>query len=181
MERKYEGYAHCIDGVLDVDWELSTIEDAQFLRDAVASGLSYEKQMIHLAENCLVKVDPDFPHKVNQGDFLIGNRGLGWGHGHDHAVLALKAVGIAVIICETTTVSFKRNCINHGIPLIEIKGIFSEAHTGDLMELELDQGNLRNISAGTTHKFSIYPEFLLEIIDMGGIYIKLQRDLDLDR
>ena len=30
--------------------------------------------------------------KVSFGDILVGGKGVGWGHDHDHAVMALKAI-----------------------------------------------------------------------------------------
>ena len=178
MPRQLRAQAYCIDGILDVDWDISPIEDMLFIRDAAANGVSYEKQLKRLAEHCLTRVDPEFSFKVQTGDFLVGNRGVGWGHGHDHAALALKAVGIGAILCETTGVNFKRNCINHGLPLIEIPGIFSKVKTGDELELDLNAGILRNMSNGTVQQFTTYPEFILEILDAGGIYEKMRSDME---
>src|SRR5512145_2806361 len=103
MARQIRSQAYCIDGVLDVDWAISPVEDMFFIRDAAANGISYESQLRHLAGHCLTNVDPAFPLKIRKGDILVGNKGVGWGHGHDHAALALKAVGIAAILCETTS------------------------------------------------------------------------------
>jgi 3-isopropylmalate/(R)-2-methylmalate dehydratase small subunit len=170
--------AHCVDGVLDVDWDISPIEDMFFVRDAAAERTSYDEQLKKLAEHCLTRVDPEFPLKVQPGDILVGNRGVGWGHGHDHAALALKAVGIGAILCETTGVNFKRNCINHGLPLIEIPAIFSKVNTGDTLEIDLDTGTLRNISRGLVQQFVTYPEFILKILDAGGIYRQMRNEIE---
>jgi hypothetical protein len=124
MLRQIRSHAYCIDGVLDVDWDISPIEDMFFIRDGVALGTSEEEQLKRLALNCLTRIDPQFSVKIKKGNILVGNKGVGWGHGHDHAALALKAVGISAILCETTGANFKRNCINHGLPIIEIPGIY---------------------------------------------------------
>jgi 3-isopropylmalate/(R)-2-methylmalate dehydratase small subunit len=173
-----QGRAHCIDGVLDVDWEISPLEDAHFLTEAVVLGMSREHLLQHLAAHCLTKVDPEFPRKVRPGDFLVGNRGVGWGHGHDQSVLALKGVGISAVLCETTTVNFKRNCIHHGLPLMEIPGIFACVRAGDELELELRRGVLRNLTTGFTLNFRPYPEFILRILDAGGIYEQLRETVE---
>ena len=178
MPRQMRAQAHCIDGVLDVDWDISPIEDMFFIRDATAERISYDEQLKNLARNCLTRVDPGFPLKVRQGDILVGNRGVGWGHGHDHAVLALKAVGIGAVLCETTGVNFKRNCINHGVPLIEIPGIFSRVTTGDTLEIDLDAGVVKNLSSGFIQQFATYPEFLLRILDAGGIYEQMRNEVE---
>jgi 3-isopropylmalate/(R)-2-methylmalate dehydratase small subunit len=177
MSRQYQGKAHCYDGVLDVDWEISPLEDAHFLIDAADQRLSDHDQARHLAAHCLAEIDPDFAASVQPGDFLVGHRGVGWGHGHDQAVLAIKAVGIAAVICETTTVTFKRNCIHHGLPIVEIPDVFCQIRTGDRLALDLDTGFLKNSSTGKTFQFGTYPEFLLDIIDAGGVYPQMGRQL----
>jgi 3-isopropylmalate/(R)-2-methylmalate dehydratase small subunit len=178
MARQIKSRAYCIDGVLDVDWAISPIEDMFFIRDATANGVSYEEQLMRLAEHCLINVDPEFPSKVRRGDILVGNKGVGWGHGHDHAALALKAVGFSAILCETTSVNFRRNCINHGLPIIESSGIFSKVSTGDILEIDLDIGAIVNLSNGLRRQFVTYPEVILKILDAGGIYEKLRIDIE---
>jgi 3-isopropylmalate/(R)-2-methylmalate dehydratase small subunit len=178
MPRRFRAHAWCIDGILDVDWDISPVEDMVFIRDAQFNGTSYREQMKHLSKNCLSKIDPEFSRKIKPGDFLVGNRGVGWGHGHDHAALALKAAGFGAVICETAGVNFKRNCINHGLPLIEIHGIFSKIDTGDEVELDLEAGILRNLSNGLSAEFTVYPEFILKILDAGGIYEQMRLEIE---
>lgn len=178
MTRQIKSRAYCIDGVLDVDWAISPIEDMFFIRDAAVNGISCEDQLTRLAEHCLVNVDPEFPRKVQSGDILVGNRGVGWGHGHDHAALALKAVGISAILCETTSVNFKRNCINHGLPIIESSGVFSKVRTGDILEIDLDAGVVINLSNGLYQQFVPYPEVILKVLDAGGIYEQLRIEIE---
>jgi 3-isopropylmalate/(R)-2-methylmalate dehydratase small subunit len=178
MPRRLKAHAWCIDGILDVDWDISPIEDMFFIRDAQINGTSYMEQLKHLSKNCLAKIDPEFSQKVKAGDFLIGHRGVGWGHGHDHAALAIKALGICAVICETTSINFKRNCINHGLPLIEVPGIFSKVKTGDELELDLNTGVLQNLSNGLSIRFAAYPEFILKILDAGGIYEQMRLEIE---
>ena len=170
MARILRGKAHCLDGVLDVDWEISPIEDLHFLRSPEGMNLSYEEKQRYLARSCLTRVDPDFPNKVLPGDMLVGNKGVGWGHDHDHAVMALKGVGLSAVICETTRQNFQRNCLHHGLPLIKIDGVFSRVSSGDMLELDLEAGTLTNESSGIRLVFKPYPEFILETLDAGGLY-----------
>jgi 3-isopropylmalate/(R)-2-methylmalate dehydratase small subunit len=177
MLRRLSGFAHCIDGVLDVDWDISIVEDDRFLLQAADQNLSFEERDKHLASHCFLNLDPDFRKRVHPGDFLVGNRGVGWGHGHDQAIMALKAVGIAAIVCETTTMTFRRNCLNHGLPIVEIAGIFEHVSSGDRLDLDLDTGRISNSSTGDVFNFEPYPVFIQEILDAGGLYPKLSREL----
>ena len=148
-----------------------------YIRDATANQTSEEAQLTRLAEHCLVKADPEFPHRIRRGNILVGNRGVGWGHGHDHAALALKAAGIAAVLCETTGTNFRRNCINHGLPILEIPGVFSKVNTGDTLEINLNAGVVDNLSNGLRWKFEPYPEPILRILDAGGIYEHLKNEI----
>ena len=170
MARILKGKAHCFDGVLDVDWQISPIEDLNYLRSAEGAQLSYEQKQRYLARNCLTRVDRDFPKKVAPGDMLVGNKGVGWGHDHDHAVMALKGLGLSAVICETTRQNFQRNCLHHGLPLVKVDGVFSRVSTGDVLELDLAAGILTNVSTGARMHFKPYPEFILETLDKGGLY-----------
>ena len=172
MARILRGKAHCYDGVLDVDWEICPVEDFNFLRSREGVNLTYEEKQRYLAKNCLTRVDPDFPKKVAPGDFLVGNKGVGWGHDHDHAVLALKGVGLGAVICESTRQNFQRNCLHHGLPLVTIDGVFPKVSTGDTLVLDLNAGTLTNESTGVKLTFKPYPEFILETLDKGGLYAK---------
>ena len=174
MARVLRGKAHCFDGVLDVDWEICPIEDLNFLRSNEGVKLSYLEKQRYLARNCLTRLDPDFPNKVAPGDILVGHQGVGWGHDHDHAVLALKGVGLGAVICETTRQNFQRNCLHHGLPLIKIEGVFSKVATGDMLELDLEAGTFVNESSGVKLTFKPYPEFILQTLDAGGLYAHQQ-------
>jgi len=170
-----KGWAHCIDGVLDVDWEITSLEDTWIIKSAEIRGLTYEDQMRELAKRCLTRVDPLFPKKVSPGDFLVGNRGVGWGHDHDQAILALKGLGLSSIVCEKTTVNFQRNCINHGLPIVEVAGVFKEVTNGDELELDLGAGTLKNITTKRVLRFAVYPDFILDLLNAGGIYPQLTK------
>ncbi len=177
MKRTIQSQAYCIDGLLDVDWAISPIEDMFYIRDATVNQISEEAQLYRLAEHCLIKADPEFRQRIRKGNILVGNRGVGWGHGHDHAALALKASGIAAVLCETTGANFRRNCINHGLPILEIPGVFAEVNTGDTLKINLNAGIVDNLSNGLRWEFETYPEPILRILDAGGIYEHLKNEI----
>ena len=116
MTRPLQGLAHWIDGILDVTWEMSLLEVLRPVNDGAILNLTYEDQMRNLARHCLIRVDHDFPRKVGSGDFFVGSQGVSWGHCHDHAALACKGLDLTAVLCETSTVNFRRNCINRGFP-----------------------------------------------------------------
>jgi 3-isopropylmalate/(R)-2-methylmalate dehydratase small subunit len=126
---------------------------------------------VQRAPYCLVNVDPDFPTKVSRGDFLIAGPNMGYGHDHDHASMSLKGAGVAAVLCESSAPYFLRNSLDHGLPVIELPGVMDAIDTGDDLEIDLRAGTVVNHSkGGTTLSFTPLPDFLLEVLEAGGVY-----------
>jgi 3-isopropylmalate/(R)-2-methylmalate dehydratase small subunit len=174
---KLRGKAWKFDGILDVDWEICPFGVSKQTMMKYQSGeLTKEEVKKELGKHCMSKIDPDFPQKVRPGDFLIGGKGMGYGHDHDHACVSIQGAGISAVICEATGGYFKRNCIHHGLPLIELKGIMAAVEQGDELELDLVEGTLRNVQSGKTVKFQPWPVFLIEMVQAGGLYPSIGLD-----
>jgi 3-isopropylmalate dehydratase small subunit len=50
--------------------------------------------------------------------------------------------------------------------------------TGDTLEIDLDTGTVRNLSNNLTQRFVTYPDFILRILDAGGIYEQMRNDIE---
>ncbi|KAA2212541.1 LeuD/DmdB family oxidoreductase small subunit [Teichococcus oryzae] len=71
-----------------------------------------------LGRHCLEGLDPGFAGRVRPGDILAVGRNFGCGSSREHAVIALKAAGIAAIVAHSAARIFFRNAINLGLPVI---------------------------------------------------------------
>jgi len=152
-------------GVLDVDWEICSY---LLVRQLQEKGPVTEGD---LGPHCLVNVDPDFPKKVSRGDFVVAGPNMGYGHDHDHASMALKGAGVGAVLCESAAPYFLRNSIDHGLPVIEIPNIMRLVDQGDELSVDLRAGRVENLTKqGTPLTFSPLPDFLLDVLDAGGIY-----------
>ncbi len=173
--RPQRGKAWVFEGILDVDWEICPYS---MVRDLKRAGmLTYEE----LGKYCMIKVDPDFPKKVAAGDFIVGERNMGYGHDHDHASMSIRGAGVAAVVCESSAPYFLRNSIDHGLPVVEVPGIFAEIGAGDELELDLAQGTLRNLTSGRSRQFKPYPAFILRMLSEGGLYPMLKREVQAGR
>ncbi len=172
MPKILHGRAWVFDGVLDVDWEILSYEISRQLQQ---KGLprTYEE----LGKYCMVKVDPDFPKKVQKGDFIVADENVGYGHDHDQACMAIKGAGVAAVICESSNANFIRNSIDHGLPVVEIKGIKRIVKQGDELEVDLEGGALKNVTSGAQARWTPFPDFILKILDAGGVYPFLRGEL----
>lgn len=71
-----------------------------------------------LGRHCLEGLDPDFVQRVRPGDILAVGRNFGCGSSREHAVIALKAAGVAAIVAHSAARIFFRNAVNLGLPVL---------------------------------------------------------------
>lgn len=119
-----------------------------------------------LAAHCMEDIDRDFLKKVKPGDMIAAGRNFGCGSSREHAPLAIKTAGISCVIAKSFARIFYRNAINIGLPIIVCDGDF---HSGDALEVNLDEGRIFNRTTGDTYSFPPFPAFLQKIIEAGGL------------
>ena len=122
-----------------------------------------------LAKHCMEIADADFPKKAKAGDILVAGRNFGCGSSREHAPLAIKGMDLGLVIAESFARIFFRNCINIGMPILECPEAAKEAETGDKLEVDLDQGLIKNLTKGKTYKAAAFPPFMQELIKAGGL------------
>jgi 3-isopropylmalate/(R)-2-methylmalate dehydratase small subunit len=84
--------------------------------------------------------------------------------------------GVGAVLCEATNSNFKRNGIHHGLPVVEVKGIMAGAKTGDELEVDLAGGTVKNLATDAVLHFRPYPEFILGILEAGGLYPQIREE-----
>lgn len=168
------GRAWVFRGVLDVDWEICVFDISHELQ---AKGMYTPEE---IGKYCMTKVDPDFPKKVQKGDFIVGEF-MGFGHDHDHACLSILGAGVAAVICDTSAPYFLRNSIERGLPVVEYSGILDAVNQGDELEVDLEKGRLTNISSGVELKFEPMPAFIIRKLEAGGMVPLLKMEVDAGR
>src|SRR5215471_16220915 len=99
-----------------------------------------------LASHCMEDIDKDFHTKISKGDFIAAGKNFGCGSSREHAPIAIKESGIALVIAESFARIFYRNSINIGLPIVENRDAAREIHSGDQIEADFDKGVLKNIS-----------------------------------
>lgn len=160
------GNAWIFRGLLDIDYEICSYNLVRDLRADTAEALG---------KFCMVNVDPDFPKKLKKGDFLVAEENVGYGHDHDHGCLSLIGAGVGAVLCESAAPYFLRNSLEHGLPVVELPGVVDAVAQGDALEVDLAAGKFRNLHSGARLSFTPPPDFILEMLDAGGIYPMLTR------
>ena len=122
-----------------------------------------------LAAHCMEDIDPEFVSRVQPGDVMVATTNFGCGSSREHAPLAIKASGISCIIAKSFARIFFRNAINIGLPLLECEAAVDNIEAGDLVEVELSTGSIKNLNSGREFTAKPYPDFMSEIIAAGGL------------
>jgi 3-isopropylmalate/(R)-2-methylmalate dehydratase small subunit len=95
--------------------------------------------------------------------------------------VAIKAAGISAVIAKSFARIFFRNAINIGLPILECEEAVDETESGDILEVELASGEIRNLTKNKLFHAKPYPDFMLELISAGGLVEYTKRKLRAER
>ena len=122
-----------------------------------------------LAAHCMEDIDPEFIHKVQKGDIIVGGANFGCGSSREHAPLAIKTAGVSCVIAATFARIFYRNSINIGLPILECPAASAAIQAGDKVKVDFDTGIITDETTGETFKAQPFPPFIQNIIKAGGL------------
>jgi len=138
--------------------------------DAIISGKYLNITDPHeLAEHCMEDLDPDFHRKAKTGDIIVADNNFGCGSSREHAPLGIKAIGISCVIAKTFARIFYRNAFNIGLTVLECPEGLDQINKGDEIEVNLDTGEIRNLSNGQSFLAKPVPPFMQDLIRDGGL------------
>jgi 3-isopropylmalate/(R)-2-methylmalate dehydratase small subunit len=124
---------------------------------------------LELAQHCMEDIDTDFVKNVHKGDIIVATTNFGCGSSREHAPLAIKAAGVSAVVAKSFARIFFRNAINIGLPLLESAEAVDNTNAGDILQIELETGMIKNITKSKTFSAKPYPRFMSEIIASGGL------------
>ena len=130
-----------------------------------------------LAKHCMEDIDSEFLTKIAPGDIIVAATNFGCGSSREHAPLAIKASGVSCVIAKSFARIFFRNAINIGLPLLECDEAVNETESGDILEVNLASGEIHNILKHKKFIASPYPEFMMGIVNAGGLIEYTKRRL----
>jgi len=132
-----------------------------------------------LAKHAMEDANPDFVKLVKTGDFIVAGSNFGLGSSREHAPLVIKMAGVSAILAKSFARIFFRNAINQGLPALICQT--DKIAEGDILEISLDEGLIRNITRNESYSFTRIPPAMLNILNEGGLipYINRHGDLKL--
>lgn len=130
-----------------------------------------------LAAHCMEDLDKDFHSKISAGDILVAGNNFGCGSSREHAPIAIKESGIALIIANSFARIFYRNAINIGLPIIECPEAVADAESGDEIGMDFNSGVIVNYTKNKEYKAAAFPAFIQAIIEKGGLVEAVNADI----
>jgi 3-isopropylmalate/(R)-2-methylmalate dehydratase small subunit len=122
-----------------------------------------------IAPHAMEGADPGFAKAFKAGGVIIGGRNFGCGSSREHAAIALKTIGVSVVVAESFGRIFYRNCINLGLLLLVCPGISGLVAQGDELEVDLVESRIVNLETRVPIAVEPLSDYVLEILSHGGI------------
>ena len=131
-----------------------------------------------LSKHIMEDIDPEFPKKIIAGrSILAAGSNFGMGSSREQAPLVIKASGIVAVMAKSFARIFFRNAFNIGLLLIETDT--DKISENDDLEIDLDNGIVKNITKNIRLNIKPLPGFMQEFLNEGGVinYIKKYGEL----
>lgn len=122
-----------------------------------------------LASHCMEDLDTTFVKRVQPGDIIVAGWNFGCGSSREHAPIAIKESGIALVIAKSFARIFYRNSINIGLPIVECPEAVDAIEEGHLLSADMDNGIIHDLTTGQDFKAQPFPDFIQKIILSGGL------------
>lgn len=129
-----------------------------------------------LAEHCMEDIDETFACGVLKGDIISAGNNFGCGSSREHAPISIKGSGVSCVVAKSFARIFYRNAINIGLPILECSET-DRISKGDIIEIDLAEGSITNKTKGETYYAKPFPEFLQDLIGLGGLVPYVQARL----
>ncbi len=130
-----------------------------------------------LGSHCFEGAYPELAQGFAEGDILFAGENFGCGSSREHAVVALKALGVSCIVASSFARIFFRNCINQGLLPIECPGAVSSVDEGDEVSLDPEVGKIEDLTKGLVFEFQPMQPFLADILAAGDLAAYVRKRL----
>ena len=125
-----------------------------------------------LATHAMEGLDPEFPSKVKDGDFIVAGKNFGCGSSREHAPIALSTCGIKAVIATSFARIFYRNSVDGAFLLpIEIDDeTYQKISNSDQLEVNIEKNEIKNITKNEVYSMKPFSEIIAKIIAAGGLF-----------
>ncbi len=114
-----------------------------------------------------------FLKEIKASDIIVAGKNFGCGSSREHAPVAIKGIGVSVVIAESFARIFHRNCVNTGLPILVLDDT-RRLEDGDMLEVDFKSGAIRNATKDEVLQAVTLSALEVEIMEAGGLlsYLK---------
>jgi 3-isopropylmalate/(R)-2-methylmalate dehydratase small subunit len=148
--------------------------------DQLAPGATMKFGIEVTARHCLEALRPEFAAQVQPGDVIVADANFGIGSSREQAASVLVHLGVAAVIAPSYAGLFFRNAFNVGLLLLTCPQA-TLIDDGETLEFDVRAGRVKRTSADrpvAVFECEPIPEFLLAMIDAGGLLPQLRKRLE---
>ena len=131
-----------------------------------------------LAKHAMEGLDPKFPEKAADGVIIVGGKNFGCGSSREQAPIALKYAGVKCVLAESFARIFYRNSITIGLSVLVCTGVSVKVKEGDELVVNLQTGKVEDKTSGSVLQATRLPEFIMEVLEDGGLIEHLKRRIE---
>jgi len=146
--------------------------------DHIAPGRLFHlrSNLEEFSKHVLEDADPTFASTMQKGDFVVAGNNFGLGSSREHAPQIIKIAGVGAVIAKSFARIFYRNAINIGLLLIECDT--DKIDAGDELELDVQNGVLKDITKNIEIKIMPLPDVMIKLLNDGGLIEHLKKHGD---
>ena len=115
----------------------------------------------------------EFLENVLPGDIIVAGKNFGCGSSREHAAVAIRGIGVSVVIAESFARIFHRNCVNTGVPILILEST-TGLDDGDVLEVDITSGYIKNLTKNRSLQANTLSRLELEIMRAGGLLAYLK-------
>ncbi|MYZ45016.1 LeuD/DmdB family oxidoreductase small subunit [Schauerella aestuarii] len=140
--------------------------------DQLAPGAYMKYGLDEIAKHCLEGVRPEFAAGVQPGDVLVAGPNFGIGSSREQAAQALVSLGVRAVIAPAFGGLYFRNAFNVGLLLLTCAEA-EQIEDGEHIAIDPRAGHVIRAD-GSRLACETVPDFLLEMVDAGGLMNQLK-------
>lgn len=148
---------------------------AQVDTDQLAPGEAMKHGLEVMARHCLQAVRPDFAAGVQRGDVIVAGPLFGVGSSREQAASVLVHLGVAAVVAPSFSGLYLRNAFNVGLLLLTCAQA-EQIADGESITVDARAGQI-TCADGRCLVCDPIPDFLLDMVEAGGLLPQLKRRL----
>ena len=152
-------------------WKFGNDINTDYMAPSFSQTLPWEEK-----KKTILHVHHDFTEGFQEGDVIVAGSNFGCGASRETAPANLKRLGVGCVVAESFGRIFFRNSIAIAFPVMACPGISTAFEEGDDLELDFENGIVRNPTQRTEHSSNPMPPDLVRIVEAGGILQLLKEE-----